>query len=81
MKKALKYVEENAVWYMSGYVVQKMQNFSKHVEVYLLIFNQAVVSKMESSEWINLIDRGGLVHVTDDSFQLFYQWNVLLVGT
>ena len=30
---------------------------------------------MELSEWIKLIDRDGLVHVTDDCFQL---WNVNL---
>lgn len=69
--ESLTYEEENAVRYMCGYVVRKMQNASKHVEVGFLISDQAAASQMESSEWINLIDRGGLVHVTDDCFQLF----------
>lgn len=69
--ESLTYEEENAVRYMCGYVVRKMQNASNHVEVGFLISDQAAASKMESSEWIKLIDRGGLVHVTDDCFQLF----------
>lgn len=67
----LTYEEENAIRYMSGYVIHKLQN--KHIEVNFLILDKAsvAVSEVESSDWINLIDRGGLVHVTDDCFQLF----------
>ena len=67
---SLTYEEENAVHYMGGYVIRKLQN--KGTEVDFLILDKPAVSKMESSDWMNLIDRGGLVHITDDCFQLFF---------
>ena len=59
----LTYEEENAIHYMGGYVIRKLQNSKRRVEVDFLILDQAAVSTMESSNWINLIDRGGLVHI------------------
>ena len=62
------YEEENAIRYMGGYVIRKLKK--KHFDIEFLIVDQTF-STMESSEWINLIDRGGLVHITDDCFQFF----------
>ena len=62
------YEEENAIRYMGGYVICKLKN--KHFDIDFLIVDQTI-STMESSKWINLINRGGLVRVTDDCFQLF----------
>ena len=44
---SLTYEEENAVHYMGGYVIRKLQN--KGTEVDFLILDKPAVSKMESS--------------------------------
>ena len=37
----------------------------------LIESDEATISNANSTEWINLIDRGGLVHVNDACYQLF----------
>lgn len=64
----LTYEEENAIRYMSGYVIRKLKCGPTD---FLVRKNKAEIAEVESSEWIALIDRGGLVHVTDECFQLF----------
>ena len=66
----LTYEEENAIRYMSGYVIQKLSSKCGPLD-FLTLQDQDEIAEMESSEWILNIDRGGLVHVTDDCFQLF----------
>ena len=48
---------------MSGYVVRKLQRLKYSIE-FLILKGDDVVAE-ESTEWISLIDRGGLVHVTE----------------
>jgi len=62
------YEEENAIRYMGGYVIKKLQ--SKH-DVEFLVDLDKEFQDTESSEWTNAIDRGGLVHITDSCYQLF----------
>ena len=50
---------------MGDYVICKLKN--KHFEVDFLIVDQPYVDPVN----INLIDRGGLAHITDDFFKLF----------
>jgi len=62
------YEEENAIRYMGGYVVK---NLPKNHDVGFLIDSGEEFQEAESSDWINAIDRGGLVHITDSCYQLF----------
>ena len=68
----LTYEEENAVRYMAGYVVHKLQKKLGKEEVEKLIeTDKTTIQDSSSTEWTNIIDRGGLVHVTDECYQLF----------
>lgn len=66
---SLTFEEQNAIRYMSGYVLRKV--CANHNVDFLLKTTCANEAATDSSAWINTIDRGGLVHVTDDCFQLF----------
>ena len=37
----------------------------------LIESDEATISGVNSSEWINLIDQGGLVHINNACYQLF----------
>ena len=76
--------EENAVRFVSGYVLRKIQDALKlpddqlvlDVLTQLLIKSHAPVASDpscgSSEQWTNRIDRGGLTHVTDQAFECFY---------
>ena len=55
---------------MSGYVIRKLSTKCGAID-FLTLQDQDEIAEMESSEWISNIDRGGLVHVTDECFQIF----------
>ena len=66
------YEEENAIRYMAGFVVRKVQKKLDAKDVEMLIeSDEAAITDSSSAEWVNMIDRGGLVHVTDACYQLF----------
>ena len=66
------YEEEIAIRYMAGFVVRRLQKQLDAKDIDMLIESyEATISDANSSEWINLIDRGGLVHVNDACYQLF----------
>jgi len=57
---------------MAGYVVHKLQKKLGKEEVEKLIeTDKTTIEDSSSVEWTNIIDRGGLVHVTDECYQLF----------
>lgn len=62
------YEEENAIRYMGGYVIRKLKE--KDLDVGFLEDSDKYLES-QSSDWINAIDCGGLVHITDSCFQLF----------
>lgn len=72
--------EENAVRYVAGYVVRKVgdslqlpKDQAKCDILYQLIETSANANSAGTSqEWTSRIDRGGLIHVTDEAFQCFY---------
>ena len=66
------YEEENAIRYMAGFVVRKVQKKldAKDVEI-LIESDKAAITGSSSAEWVDIIDRRGLVHVTDACYQLF----------
>ena len=53
---------------MGGYKVKTLQ---KNHDVRFLIDSGEEFQEAESSDWTNAIDRGGLVHITDSTYQLF----------
>ena len=79
-------MEENTLRYMAGYVLRKIKSkieksSSKYKDCMLLCISELTGEKMDgghSEVWTNLIDRGGLIHVQDDTYDFFYQMEVLL---
>lgn len=77
----LTYEEENAIRYAAGYVlrsvrkkVMKSQHANKEniVEtIDSLAQNCDVDDDDVSSEWVTLVDRGGLIHISDDLYRVF----------
>lgn len=55
---------------MSGYVLHKPKK-KRHALDGLIQKDQEYITETSSNEWIKLIDRGGLVHVTEECHQLF----------
>ena len=62
--------EENAIRYMAGYVLRKLKK-KRHAVDGLIQKDREYIAETSSNEWIKLIDRGGLVHVTEECHQLF----------
>ena len=56
--------------YMGGYVIRKLKE-KKGLDVDFLEDTDKEYLHSHSTDWINAIDRGGLVHITDSCFQLF----------
>ena len=76
----LTHVEQNALRYVAGYVVRKLRNqleLSSHPqkdEMILLLMECAGDELDESNGtemWTNMVDRGGLWHVNDQTYSLF----------
>ena len=73
--------EENALRYVSGYVCRKVQERIKHSA---LAHKEAMIlficdlsgdewdEEQGTEEWTNAIDRGGLWHVSDSTYLIFY---------
>ena len=71
MEVQFTYEEENAIRYMAGFVVRKVHKLdAKDVEM-LIENDETAITDSSSAEWVNIIDQGGLVHVTDACYQLF----------
>ena len=62
--------EENAIRYMAGYVLHKLKKKQYAVDD-LIQKDREYITETSSNEWIRLIDRGGLVHITEECHQLF----------
>lgn len=83
-------VEENALRYVAGYVVKHTRDkirSSRHTmqETLLHGLDQLCSThhphnycEVESEQWINSVDRGGLVHVTHDTFMIFHSMEMEL---
>ena len=64
--------EENAIRYMVGFVVRKLQKKLEAAEdIEMLIEDKSMILDANSAEWVSIINRGGLVHVTNACYQLF----------
>ena len=84
----LEYNEKNALRYISGYIsrqVYRNLKDSKHIlkdELCLCLseMNDVDPDEMEdeSSEWISVIDRGGLKHVTNTTYSMFASMEIEL---
>ena len=57
--------KENAIQYMAGYVLYKLKKKCHAVDG-LIQKDRDFITETSSSEWIKLIDRDELVHVTED---------------
>ena len=71
--------EENTVRYIGGYVVRQVKEKLKKPkdDESLIILNNMIqseklTSSSSSEQWIETVDRGGLVRITDTAYQCFY---------
>ena len=73
--------EENALRYVSGYICRKVQATFKsssllHKDAMILFMCELSgdewYEEQETEQWINAIDRGGLWHVNDNTYSIFY---------
>ena len=80
MNSTLTYEETNAVRYAAGFVLRTMKkNIEKSMHAHkadlllclaqLLDTGDAEVD--ESKDWLEIVDRGGLCHVSNDTFEVF----------
>lgn len=72
---ALSYEEENAVRYMGGYILRALGKMNKGSSGILfqlkdLRNDDEDTEPAESEEWICSIDRGGLIRITDEMYQV-----------
>ena len=78
-------LEEKALRYVAGYVIRKVKNKIEKSSVKMhphkddmVLFMSSELSgdewfeSTETEEWVNAVDRGGLWHVTDNVYTLFY---------
>ena len=77
----LSYTEENALRYASGYVVrsvfediQKRNHDSQSalLEVLIEICQSEHATRDSSEEWLQSVDRGGLIHISQTAYRFFY---------
>ena len=74
-------LEENAICYIAGYVCRKVQETLRsselpHKEDMILFISDLSGHESDETkgteEWTNGIDRGGLWHINDDVYTIFY---------
>ena len=86
---SLDYEERNALRYTAGYVIRsltkKLQRAAHSMKKELIFCLSTITEEdiggddgMESEEWTNAIDRGGLKQVSDMAYMLFAQMELIL---
>ena len=55
--------EENAVRYVGGYILWVLKKQT---------LDSDVVRILDMDTWVGVVDRGGLVVITEEAYQLFY---------
>ena len=77
--ETLTYEDANVVRYIAGYVCRKIR---KNIEVSSRSNKQQLLSCVEgllgddsdapSADWVDVVDRGGLLHIKEGTYMLFY---------
>ena len=78
-KNHLTFEEQNAVWYIGGYVIHLLHRKTKDsgVKHVLCELKDEDNTDGPAQEWVNAIDRGGLTKITTEAYQLFISIDVL----
>ena len=87
--ESIKNIEENALQYVAGYIYMCQKIISqlkkwKHEHKEILLFFMSDTSGSEkdidkdTETWTNLLDKGGLYHVSDITYDLFYHMELEL---
>ena len=78
--RSLTHEEENALRYVAGYVIRKLReridsSSNPRKDEMVLLLMECAGDEMDSEGgtemWLNMIDRGGLWHVNDQTYSLF----------
>ena len=70
-------IEENIIRYIAGYVCHKMQSkleCNRNLDLLLIIAEMSgceLDESLSSEYWTNILDRGGLFHINDNTYLLF----------
>ena len=76
----LTYEEENAIRYAAGYVLRSARKKilksaqpkkDNLIEIIDALAQNSDVEDKFSSDWLSLVDRGGLIHISDDLYRVF----------
>ena len=71
-QKSYTFEEENAIWYVGGYVVRVLCQHKSNSSICHIVEAMMDSNGVGSSqEWTKTVDRGGLVHISDQAFRLF----------
>ena len=81
----LTYEEENAIRYVGGYIIRNLKKKKRkddNIGIALndLVDNECSEEPEESEEWIGSIDRGGLIYINNNTFQLLCSIEYCLRG-
>ncbi len=78
-------IEENALRYVGGYICQKIQkqiikSNHPHKLAFVLFMSDTsgfeVDMEKDTESWTNIVDRGGLFHINDEIYTLFYNMEI-----
>lgn len=64
--------EENSLRYVAGYICKKVKERKEDILLSLMELNGDEDGERGTEDWVNSLDRGGLWHVSDTTYSLFY---------
>ena len=73
-EQMLTFEEENAVRYVGGYILRVLKKQTLDTDI-IRILNEFIEEDKENQDtdtWVGIVDRGGLVVITEEAYQLFY---------
>ena len=81
--RTLTRVEQNAIRYTAGSVIQKLENKCRHDCVmkeclWGMLQEEHDYNQDSSEQWLEATDRGGLYYITDTAFDLFVEIEVFV---
>ena len=79
----LTYEEENAVYYVGGYILRALKKDPINVKILSIVDKLINPDKSDhasstSQDWLKTIDRGGLTEITNEAFQCFYSMEIVV---
>ena len=79
----LNHVEQNAIWYAAGSVMQKLQkkwasDYVVQEFLYELLQLECDECQDSTEQWLEATDRGGLYYINDMAYELYIEVEILV---